>query len=454
MTSAFDKLDEAAKRMLEASSSEPGSAFGIPRPAPNTADLGIAPLQRRESPRARHRRRTAQAAGSTSAQMLREFEDWANGVYGEDASGLRTLLASLVDLLHGEDLDLSDPEDVDPILDLVFEFDDDVVVDGTLDLLHDYVHFRLDTSDDPRWTVAHDLVEDSIGDGDPDVAAIEAMLDEVGEVSPEQQRAALARLPIVSAVPEFLRWVDRGRPITPSGSLLRADFEPVAAMLGVRALGVNRRPSIADADLGVQYALTMSDVPAVAAWWSAMLHAELIGRSAGRVKPGADAAHWGSSSDDDLSEMLAAFTIAFVIAGADYRTYAPGERIAQLTSRLLLNALAPELAESDDSDASDPADRHFELDAPARLSTLRALGVVSVDDAGDVVVTEGLGRVVAKAVIIAFSLFDARVSSRRRHLWGGMCDGGINLFRCGCVFGSMHSTVRRLCRTSRIATGP
>ncbi|GAA2104204.1 MULTISPECIES: hypothetical protein [Brevibacterium] len=87
------------------------------------------------------------------------------------------------------------------------------------------------------------------------------------------------------AVLALLEWMGAGQPIARSGGLRRADIEPVAALLGINAKGVNRRVQNEPGDSTV-YAMSMAEVPELASWWQELLDSQIIETTATRVKPG------------------------------------------------------------------------------------------------------------------------------------------------------------------------
>lgn len=95
--------------------------------------------------------------------------------------------------------------------------------------------------------------------------------------------------PASAAVSALLAWVGEGRPVARSGGLRRADIEPVAEMLGIRAKGVGRRVEAEPGDETV-YAMSMAEVPELATWWQDLIEAQVIEVTSTRVKRGPAAA--------------------------------------------------------------------------------------------------------------------------------------------------------------------
>ncbi|WP_029090041.1 hypothetical protein [Brevibacterium album] len=95
--------------------------------------------------------------------------------------------------------------------------------------------------------------------------------------------------PASAAVSALLAWVGEGRPVARSGGLRRADIEPVAEMLGIRAKGVGRRVEAEPGDETV-YAMSMAEVPELAVWWQDLIEAQLIEVTSTRVRRGPAAA--------------------------------------------------------------------------------------------------------------------------------------------------------------------
>ena len=134
---------------------------------------------------------------------------------------------------------------------------------------------------------------------------------------------------MVSAVDSFLYWMGPSAPATQKGGLRRKDVEPVAAMLGIPAEGVNKRddavpPEVTEGalfsgeGLTIQQStaktkvLSMWELPELAAWWKALLEMEIIELGSTKVYPGPAADDWMSSHPLVALELREDFVTAFI----------------------------------------------------------------------------------------------------------------------------------------------
>lgn len=203
-------------------------------------------------------------------------------------------------------LDVLAVEDAEAIVDLLLNADPDD--DMLLDVFHDYVHFRLETDPDDAWADVHESLEELLDD----VGGLPAVLGEAaGEWArqdPGQRRAALAGTRIVDQVGALLAWIGKGRAITDSGALRRADIAPVAGLLGIRARGVAKLPPGGEyRDGGVvvdgeSLVTSMWDLPSLAAWWEALRTADLVELTPSRARPGPAASVWTDELIPPLEE--------------------------------------------------------------------------------------------------------------------------------------------------------
>jgi len=201
--------------------------------------------------------------------------------------------------------------------------------------------------------------------------------------------------------------------VTQSGAVRRADIHEVAGMLGVSAVGVSRHPRVDlddalwdDPDLppgpGTIYALSMTDVPALAAWWEALRIAEVIEVSSARVRPGAAARAWRAEQAPplELAELVTgAFIAESVVQDAARPVPAFGRAIAMMTVNLLMLALDPDL---DDEESAGFAT----LLRPRALDVMERLADVDLveRDADGYVVPPALLLTVARGTMLAMSL--------------------------------------------------
>lgn len=361
--------------------------------------------------------------------LLREFEAWlreqpeiAAPTVDDEVNMLRVLLqvGRLVDV------DVHDAVDVAPFIDYLYDIEDEDdpqsagATDDALSTLHDYVHFRLDTAADPHaWDDAHAAIADDDQAGP--VGGIAAAIHESDLIPEDGRRAALAGTRVVAAVSGLLDWIGERRQATSTGALRRADIQAVAGMLGVSAVGVAKRPASADvlpltagpdvplAEPGTVYALSMTDVPVLAAWWGALGTADLIDARAGRVRPGDAAAEWRVDAVPPLepAEHLAAAWIAEIITiDLDAGTFAAFDRmlVVDVIDRIM-RALDVGFDDADgDADAGPERSPVSTLLAPRALRTLQRMADAGFLD-GDVtdapIVPAALRGTTARGVLLA-----------------------------------------------------
>ncbi|WP_167043556.1 hypothetical protein [Salinibacterium sp. ZJ454] len=359
--------------------------------------------------------------------VAREFGRWLRQSADQtaaEASEQQRELEALFEFARSLDIDVHQPDGAEDLADTLFEIltdpENDDLPESVIDTLHDYVHFRIDTADNPdAWEDAHEAVEEVVSELSSVPEAIGLAIDAAEQIDPEVRRAALAGTRIVAAVDDLLEWLGSGRQAAPSGALRRADIQQVAGMLGISAVGVSKRPpfqpafdSLSDLDSPLPmpdtiHALSMKDVPPLAAWWQALAVTGLIEPRPSRVRPGDEAVRWASSRmpPDELAEMLVGVFVAEVLMQTRPSMMAPLEE--QVTAEAigqLLGALAPELTEG-----IAPGERASLL-TPRALLTLHHLefaGLLDKDGTGALVVPTALRGVVARGVLLALTLLAA-----------------------------------------------
>ncbi|QUW18210.1 hypothetical protein [Agrococcus sp. Marseille-Q4369] len=362
------------------------------------------------------------ALGLELGRWLRREHDYEPA---EAATATRAV-AMVFELARLSELDPHDAADVDLLIDVLVdarESQDARVVDVLIDALDDYLHFRIETADAPQeWKDVHDYFEEATAeDGSPASDAIGRALDAAASIPREVRQEALARTRVIEAVPALLEWIGKGRPITPSGALRRADIQDVARLLGIDAVGVSsgprqepivRDPAVMTAAARPEdavEAMSMLDVPMLDAWWEALLTAEVIETTASRVRPGPQASRWatGSPPPED-AEMLAGAFVAHAVTWEARlaRGYYNEEAVAETIRRLLLALPRPDGDGADERSADQSADTMF---APRALRMLRQLvraGLLQVDESRELAVPAALASVVARGAVLALTIID------------------------------------------------
>lgn len=255
--------------------------------------------------------------------IARDFERWlaASETSLTDPHTAGGAIDHLFDITKRFRLDILDPSDTADIADMLLDLGPNAA--GMVDLFHDYVHFRLETSRDPRWTQAHDELEDVLG-GDTGISGmLEAIITDAETRDPAVTADALAHTKVIAGVTKLLDWVGTSRPITDTGALRLSDIEPAAATLGLRASGARTLPANGDlrgqtviAD-GITYVQSMWHLEPFAAWWRALLDTDLLELTASRVRPGRAAQHWRTEPTPplDVASELAALVVADAVLG-------------------------------------------------------------------------------------------------------------------------------------------
>lgn len=261
---------------------------------------------------------------SRARVVVRQFDQWAADAEATfvDAGIAGRELERLAVWTSRVGMDVFAAEDAVDLVDLLLDAESGE--DDLLDVFHDYVHFRLETDPGDDWLEAHELLEELLDDVGELPAILTDAVEEWAERDPEQRRKALAGVRIIEQVAPLLAWLGKGRAITDSGALRRADIADAAALLGITARGVATLPSngeyldgavIVDDEALVT---SMSDLPPLAAWWEATRAADLITLTASRVRPGPAASRWGDEPDPPLEDaaMLVSVYVAHALTAA------------------------------------------------------------------------------------------------------------------------------------------
>lgn len=113
----------------------------------------------------KHKKRThgnpaLQSMSFIDRTVVRDFEQWMHQAPHTftDPLTARAEFGRLLALVTREGLNALDPNDADDIIEAVIEPGD------LLGVLHDYVHFRMETTDG-AWDDAHEALEEVLHDG-------------------------------------------------------------------------------------------------------------------------------------------------------------------------------------------------------------------------------------------------------------------------------------------------
>ncbi|MGB3730355.1 hypothetical protein [Microbacterium sp.] len=342
-----------------------------------------------------------------------EFQSWLglqDDIATSDVEFEIHMFRTLLQLAHQWQLDLRDPEDVEDFIGMLCEADADAGVDGSeetltnaLETLDDYVHMRIEVDAEPLvWAGAHQVLEEQLQFGEDDSAAVlQDALSSGLEIPEDERHAALKRLPVVAGVSRLMEWLGSGRAVSATGSLRRAEIQQVAAMIGIRAVGVNRRMRSTG---GVAQVMSMGELPLLTAWWSALNIAAVTELTATRVRPGGSADAWLGETTFEVAEFLAGLVAAEIITDAYFDLDDDDEHeVVTDTVARVVAALG------------DGADAAFEL-SDMRMRTLEQAGYLERDADGAWIVPDALRSTVARAVMMVFAT----------HLMPGVVDGFID----------------------------
>ncbi|MFK4789034.1 hypothetical protein [Microbacterium sp. ZW T5_56] len=349
------------------------------------------------------RRRTPSAAMPTSLALnvaRREFERWLasrNGIVADE--GRATLLSvELFRLTERAQISLLEPDKIDDAISLLLDADEHG--DELLDILHDYLHFRVETAPDHAtfvaWEAAHSHYENTVEELDQGVpAVVQEAMDADALLDPDVRRDAVSKITPVAQVAALLEWIGKGRTLTTTGSLRRIDIEPVAALLGVSAIGGAR--SGRDAT-GARVVQSMWDLPELGAWWETLIMCRLIEVAGTRLRLGTAALDWGQPGAEaaEAAEAVAMFFIMNLLnaqgPSAAYEAVWVGVRA--------LDPSAPVPTPIDDVEVMLAEFAHEDI------AELEQWNIVTTDGFGNVTVPEALRGLFARALTFTMAVAD------------------------------------------------
>ncbi|MGO3152815.1 MAG: hypothetical protein ACTIJJ_09385 [Galactobacter sp.] len=331
--------------------------------------------------------------------------------------------------------DLNDPAQAEAFISSLQEFGgvpDDVFPEFVFTLA-DYVDARFEENP-AAWLNTAEYLEDLTGqvieklqhgynDGplagsDPNAGGARRAQDAF-DVPVEQQVAALARVPVVSAASQLVDWIGEGRQVTTTGQLRRVDIKPVMELLGLSAVGVasvdawDETASLKDPNHPVKV-LSAADLDVLSTWWEALEMFGLIIRSKTRVYAGENIGFdFSENGLKELREFLATYVFGVVSfylgpASGNYESY--GALALDLLAEQLERALmAPEPVIGGPVAPTSPEelpDRGAETwharmalkEVAGRMETLETLGILARTADGEWSVPSGLRPAVSLVV--------------------------------------------------------
>lgn len=360
-------------------------------------------------------------AGSDDEDLIDAFHEWL--LADPDADPAETELevqffTGLIQIARTVGLDPEDPEDIAPLAEVLADFSDHDSANAMLLLLDRYVHFQLE-GDPTYWEDAHEELMEVFADAtmDPDYAAVDEAVRAAQQLPAEERAKALAATRVVKAVGPLLEWLGDSRPVTGTGNLRRKDIEPAAALLGIHARGVAKMPPPQWRDHptlwgtepdDVVHAQSMSQVPLLGAWWSALALADVIEITPTRALPGARAESFRTTPPSvDAAQMLAACVVSEQLLHRLENSIYDGLTVVNEAIAHLINALDP--VNHEPATAHDrPKIGRFD---PPRLMEFRALthaGLLTVTDEG-IVIPAPLRAAVGMGVMMAMTFLDSLV---------------------------------------------
>ncbi|MCQ9369393.1 hypothetical protein NQ036_14240 [Brevibacterium sp. 91QC2O2] len=202
----------------------------------------------------------------------------------------------------------------------------------------------------------------------------------------------------VAAVAGLLDWLGKGKPVTSTGALRRADIEPVAALLGIAAAGVAKVPADAAGDGTAEHPFqvkTMWELEPLAAFWVALQELELLELTSTKALPGAGVAQWNEADPDRAAAIrtdLLATYVGTLLECEDEKLSAEDRQLAEDASREVRGILVQALR------AGHSAARPETQRGARLLHRLQADGLLIADDAQTSAIPAGVKFAAAIAV--------------------------------------------------------
>jgi len=351
---------------------------------------------------------------------IRAFSIWLSKqpVYAADVVEEVAALTTLFKHARHEGINPNSPSGIEDLVDVVDEIepDDPSVAVVSLMTLTDYIRFCKESSEgDDEWEDAEEAVSDMLEVSRFRSIGLLKAIGTANRLDPVERQEAYAATTIVAMVPRLLDWIGSGRKVTPSGGVRRVDIAEAAAMLGVMAIGVNKLPPIQSGEPSLfgddqtieseaVRVMAMRDVPVLAAWWTALVHTHLIEISSPVAYPGPSVAGWFESDIPpmELSELLIGLFIADLITLDFQQNKLYGDHIVDLAIEYLQPAVAPE-----NYNRPRPViDHSVEMRVMQMFRSMEQVGLIEIDEAGDVVVSPELRGAVGKGILLTMTLIE------------------------------------------------
>ncbi len=278
-----------------------------------------------------------------------------------DAEAVRALTALLFETAAVRGLSLAHPtiDVLDTVLGLIADDEELFELEAAaLDVLTHYLDFLHDVdvwagSDEEFETSMNFLVAmlDTLEDDEPETI-LDDLLDglrDLPDVPVADQLAALDEMTPIAAVDKLLAWIGTSKPVTSTGALRLGDIEPVAALLGVRAVGKRGAPMSLPEKPGAdrrevaakpREVGSMWDVSELNRWWAALEETGIIEITPTRLRRGPRADDWESTHQsvaldiriDVLGLYLTAWAGSSIEAIPKLATHALVQNLAQFSA--------------------------------------------------------------------------------------------------------------------------
>ena len=234
---------------------------------------------------------------------------------------------------RGDGINPYTPEGASQILDVVSEMladanddDDPEAADSLRDNAHSiretmttYAFFRMSYGQNVEaWQSVLDHAEAVRTIGDYELEALESL----PFPDDDELRAALATLPIVTAVPELIEWAADAPKGTRNGGLRRIDIEPVAKMLGLDIVGQAKVPRVwqQDHEDRTRYVHSMTEASELNAWIRTLDMMNIVTFDGVGFYPASQAMVWEhpeAVSTEELEGFVGAFLTVFLLGPLD-----------------------------------------------------------------------------------------------------------------------------------------
>lgn len=155
---------------------------------------------------------------------------------------------------------------------------------------------------------------------------------------PAESEAAAAKLVFVRRAKALLVWIGQGRELTTSGALKRKDIQGAAATVDTNAVGAASRSAAQMAEAGPLPVTSMTQLPRLMNYWSALADADLIDISTQRVTVTAEGKSYLRATDRSVpfATLLSYFLLYDAIV--PWNEYKPDNLVRNAVAEILASA--------------------------------------------------------------------------------------------------------------------